>query len=123
MRAAVIKLSAVTGTITNVIVADADKDYPPDKTSILVNLPDDHPAGQGWTWDSESGFTHVEVALKLKQIEDVPLTTVIAVDAPPKPVVVGSSIPFVVDPPIDPGVNTETETNPVIVSISSATGV
>lgn len=115
MRAAVIKLSAVTGTITNVIVADADKDYPPDKTSILVNLPDDHPAGQGWTWDSESGFTHVEVAPKLKQIEDVPLTTVIAVDAPPKPVVV--------DLPIDPGANTEVEKNPIIAGISSATGV
>lgn len=82
MKAVLVKLSAVTGTVTNVIVADANRDFPPDKTSILVNVPDDHPVGQGWTWDSQNGFTHVDVAEKLEPIDAAPLKSDIYADTP-----------------------------------------
>lgn len=53
MVAAVIIPTA--GTVTNVIVADADKDYP-SLGSVLVNVPDGVAADTGYTWDSINGF-------------------------------------------------------------------
>ena len=55
MAAAVIQLTAASGTITNCIVADADRDSAP-PGSILVNIPDGISVGHGWSWDSVNGF-------------------------------------------------------------------
>lgn len=77
MKAAVVSLSAATGTVTNVIVADGTADYPPDKTSILVSIPDNHPASKGWTWENINGFTNGVVAPILTPITASPLTVAI----------------------------------------------
>lgn len=77
-RAVLVKLSAVSGTVTNVIVADAKKDFAPDKYSILVSVPDDHPADVGWTWDEINGFTPAELVAKpLAAIDTAPLSAAI----------------------------------------------
>lgn len=57
MPAAVIKLTASSGAVTGIIVADATRDYPPEIGSILVNVPDGMGVSQDWTWDSVNGFT------------------------------------------------------------------
>ena len=56
MSCAVIQLAASSGLVTNIIEADATKDFPPALGTILVNLPDGVNVEANWTWDSVAGF-------------------------------------------------------------------
>ena len=72
MPCAVIQLTASAGTVTNIIQADAAKDYPPQIGAILVNLPDGVNVESGWTWDSVNGFVAPPAPPPLPDVPDVP---------------------------------------------------